>query len=716
MSEARRGCSCTVTARAFTGAVGKAATIWSSPPRKSGDRLGIADHTARGLAAFRIITMTTSSFSVCGHIVLCRYLVRLVLLPSILLCALHPHALAASGSIVTEEVIITASRQLLPASRVGSSATLFGSAELSGRQTPFITDVLREAPGLAVNRAGPVGSLTQIRMRGAEGNHTLVLIDGIEVNDPAFGSEFNFAPLQTSGFERIEILRGPQGALWGSDAIGGVISLHSALPEPDESTLSLDLRGGSRDTTQGSVNAQWGNERLRASMNASRYRTAGVSASAIDPERDGISTRTLHGVIEADLLESLTARMVLRQSHSRVEEDTQDFAFPSTPTQGLVIDSRNETDFYQRYGRAELRHTALADRLRQNLAFGWTDTANHFIDAGRTTAANAGNRRTFDYDATFDFGTDRLRHAFTVGAQHERLRFRNRAADFTGADQNREDEQTSGIVEYTLGIRESLWLSLAARQDWNDRFDDATTLRTTVSWQPGTSDTRIHGSYGEGIANPGFFELFGFIPSSFSGNDRLKPEQSEGFDLGVEQALFDGRVRIDVTAFTARFTDEITTVFDFATFVSSPVNLDGVSKRRGIELTTRAQLGHNLDLTASYTFTRALDRDDTPEIRRPRHHASLNVGYRFAGERATLNATVIYNGRQRDAEFVFATPEEQVNLDDWVLLNLAAEFDISPQVTVHARIENLFDTDYAELFGFRSPGRSVLAGVTVQLF
>jgi len=689
-----------------------------SPLLKSGDRLGIADHTARGLAAPGIINMTSLYFF--GRKLRQPLSACSVFFTSVLLIGIHPDAQAASDSQatpkVTEDVIVTASRQLLPASRVGSSTTQFNEDDLSDRQTPFISDVLREAPGIAVNRSGPVGGLTQVRMRGAEGNHTLVLIDGIEVNDPAFGSEFNFAPLQTKSFERIEILRGPQSALWGSDAIGGVISLHSALPDPDESTLSLDLRGGSQDTSEASAMAEWGTERVRTAVNISRYRTAGVSASEIDPERDGISTRTAHGVIEADLHESLTARMVLRQSHSRVEDDTQDFAFPSTPTQGLVIDSRNETDFYQRYGRAELRHTAFDDRLQQHLAFGWTDTANHFIDAGRTTAANAGNRRTFDYDATVDFTTGRFSHALTFGAHQEQLSFRNRAAGFTAANQNREDEQTSGIFEYTFGIEESLWLGLSARHDWNDRFEDATTLRTTVSWQPDTTGTRIHGSYGEGIANPGFFELFGFIPLSFAGNDQLKPEESNGFDLGVEQTFLDGRVLIDVTAFTARFKDEITTVFDFTTFVSSPVNLDGVSKRRGIELTTRAQLRDNLDLTASYTFTHARDLDDEPEVRRPRHSASLNLASGFAGERGNVNATVIYNGRQQDTEFIFSTPENRVTLDGYVLVNLAASFRFHPRLTAHARIDNLFDEDYSEVFGFRSPGRSVLAGVTVDLF
>ncbi len=625
-------------------------------------------------------------------------------------------SVSAEPSTIREEIIITASRQNLSAGQTGSSFTLIDQADLNDRNAAFVPDILREVPGVAVNRGGPVGSLTQVRMRGAEGNHTLVLIDGIEANDPAFGSEFNFAPLLTQGSKRIEVLRGPQSALWGSDAIAGVISLHSELPEAGEQNLTFDLGTGSQATTQSSLQGGFGHERVRGSVNASQYRTAGVSASELQPERDGIETRTMHGIVEADVNESLIARMVLRQTDSRVEEDTQDFNFPSTPTQGLVIDSRNETDFHQRYGLAELRHSGFDEQLGQRLAFGWADTSSHFIDADRTTSATAGNRRKFDYDATLNFGADRLSHALTVGAQYEALRFRNRAVDFGGADQNREDEQTSGIFEYTLGFDAQLWLSIAARHDWNDRFDDATTWRGTASSLVGDHGTRLHGSYGEGIANPGFFELFGFIPSSFAGNPNLKPESSTGFDFGVEQTFLDGQVVIDLTAFTSNFTDEITTSFDFNTFVSSPVNLGDKSKRKGLEFSASANLPGGFCIQGSYAYVHAKDREGRQEIRRPHHSGSTTLGYDFAAKRGNVTLSAVYNGNQRDAEFIFATPTDRVVLGDYLLVNLAASFAVTEAVSVYTRIDNLFDEDYTELFGFRSPGTTALIGVNISVF
>lgn len=623
---------------------------------------------------------------------------------------------STSNDVLAEELIVTASRVPRAVHATGSSVAAFDAQAISARGTPFISDVLREVPGVAVNRAGGNGGLTQVRLRGAEGNHTLVMIDGIETNDPAFGSEFNFAALQTTGIDRMEVLRGPQSALYGSDAIGGVISFMSDLPDADESGINLDVAAGSQATTRGSISAAAGTDRLRGAVHATRYRTAGFSASPIGDERDGATSRTVHGIGEVDLTEGLTARVVLRDTKSRVEEDEQDFDFPPAPTQGLVIDSRNATAFRQRHALAELRHALSDERFRQRLAMSWLDTSNHFIDAGRTNSASAGNRRKFDYDATFAVHAASVTHTFTAGVQHELLRFRNRALDFTGADQNRDDEQTSGIFEYGIDIDDQVSLGLAARHDWNKRFDDATTWRATAAWQLTDSGTRLHASYGEGIANPGFFELFGFIPESFAGNPGLQPEGSKGYDAGIEQHFADGRLSIDVTAFAADLTDEITTEFDFNTFVSSPINLSGESRRKGIEVTARAALTPALNLTAAWGYVDAEDRDDRREIRRPEHTASGSLDWRFADERAQLHVTALYNGEQRDAEFIFATPEDRATLNDYVLVNIAASFAITEAFKVYARLENAFDEDYAELFGFRSPGRSGWIGVEVSVF
>jgi vitamin B12 transporter len=614
-----------------------------------------------------------------------------------------------------EEIVVTASREPRAAREVGSALSWLDRRNIASRETPFAPELLREIPGLAVNRGGPVGGLTQIRMRGNEGNHTLVLIDGIEANDPAFGSEFNFASLQTLGVDHIEVLRGPQSALYGSDAVGGVISFRSALPDAGERQLFTDISGGSHGSTRAGISGAIGGNVLSGSLGASQYESGGINASRSGNEKDGYRTRTLNGLVEANLLDKLKTRLILRQTDSEVEEDTQDFNFPSTPTQGLLIDSANETDFHQRYGRAEILHGAIGDPFTQRLAISYAGTNNHFRDRGQTTAASRGTRRKAEYDASLHFGSDRLSHTLTAGLQHEELLFRYRVTDFAAANQNRNDDQTSGVLEYALGFDDRFWLSLSGRQDRNERFDDATTWRGTASWLLPDSGTRLHASIGEGITNPGFFELFGFIPSSFVGNGELKPETSVGYDIGIEQSFFEGVVVLDLTAFSADLRDEITTEFDFTTFSSTPVNLDGKSKRRGIEVSLQAELNEAWSLLGGYTYVDAEDRDGLREVRRPRHSGNLNVNFRFGGDRGNVNLGALLNGEQLDNEFIFSTLEDRVVLDGYTLMNLAASWAASDQLTVYARVDNLLDENYEELFSFRSPGRTGYVGVRVSL-
>src|SRR5690606_8993483 len=204
--------------------------------------------------------------------------------------------------------------------------------DIDVRRVDLGAELLREVPGLAVSRSGQVGNVTQVRIRGAEGNHTLVLIDGIEANDPGFGSEFNFADLLTYDIGRMEVLRGPQSALYGSEAIGGVISITTAEP-----TVGLaahaEAQGGSFGTTQFGASVAGGTDAVAGRLSAMRYDTDGISASAIHPEKDGYETRTLHGKLDVALGERLHARVVLRQADNEVESDRQDFDFPPTPTE-----------------------------------------------------------------------------------------------------------------------------------------------------------------------------------------------------------------------------------------------------------------------------------------------------------------------------------------------------------------------------------------------
>ena len=567
---------------------------------------------------------------------------------------------------------------------------------------------MREVPGVSVNRSGPVGGLTQLRIRGAEGNHTLVLIDGIEANDPAFSSEFDLGGLTAHDISRIEVLRGPQSALYGSDAIGGVVNVFT----PRSSAGFVQASAGSFGTINVSGAVGIGNEDAGLRVSGQHFDTDGVDASTVGREDDGFESQTLHLKGWRSWGDNGQLELVLRRSDSDVDTDAQDFAFPSTPTQGLIIDANNATESQRTYARVGGSWTSLNGTLTHRADLGYTDTDTDIVTAGSVDGGNAAERLKADYQATWRIDSGGWLHQLSAGVQHERLDFTNRSASLPGANYSEDDDQTSLVAEW-LGGNEVVDLGLSARFDRNDRFDDATTLRAMASWQA-TPSTRLRASIGQGITNPNFFELFGFIPASFIGNPDLQPEESLSTEIGIEQSLWDGRALLDVVLFQADLSDEIVTVFNFDPvlgFVSTPINGDDDSERQGIEIALQAALTDSVDLRAQATWLDAEDPDGREEVRRPEFTASATVTARFADNRARLAVSAIHNGQTDDNEFVFATAADRVSLDSYTLLNVALTFDVSERLSVFLRGDNLLDEEVEEVFSYNAPGAAGYAGV-----
>lgn len=613
-----------------------------------------------------------------------------------------------------EEIVVVANHLPRAARLVGSSVTVLDAADIDLRRIDLAAELLREVPGVAVSRSGQVGNVTQVRIRGAEGNHTLVLIDGIEANDPGFGSEFNFADLMTYDIGRVEVLRGPQSALYGSEAIGGVISITTLEPTAGLEAHA-EAQGGSFGTRQLGASIAGGTDTVSGRLSAMGYDTDGISASAIEPEKDGYETRTLHGKLDVDLGDRFRARAAVRQSDNEVESDRQDFDFPPTATEGLIVDSDDVAESRQRHALLQFDAQLLDGRWLQRAALSYTDTRSDNLLGGERLSGNRGERRKLEYQSTLRLGDGAWRHALTGAVQRELLSFEALSVEFPDANQARDDDQTSYVAEYALTFERRGSVSLGVRHDDNHRFDDATTWRATGSWLFESSMTRLHGSYGEGITNPSFVELFGFLPSSFRPNPGLEPERARGYDLGVEQSLFGGRLVADLTWFETDLDHEIVTVFDPVAFVSTVINQPGESERRGVELTVDAELGGGWSLQGSYTWLDATDPDGTREVRRPRHSGAVNVNYAFAGGRGNLNLGLVHQGAQQDNEFISATPETRVTLDDYLLANAALSWRVSPRFELFLRGENLLDEDYSEVFGYRAPGAAGYAGLRARL-
>ena len=596
------------------------------------------------------------------------------------------------------EIVVSASRTPLEARAAGSAVTVITAEELERKQVRVVSDVLREVPGVAVNRSGTVGALTQVRIRGAEANHTLVLIDGVEVNDPSGGSEFDFADLLAADVERIEVLRGPQSALYGSDAIGGVINVITRKGRgPAAATLRLE--GGSFGSGEVSAGVRGAGERYHLSLGGTGFRTSGVSiapGAGGKPEKDGYRNHSWRARLGADLLEDLHVELVGRYVRSKVETD------PGGLAGGFQrpVDGDNETRGTQWSGRARLAYGLFDGAWEHRLGAGASRKKRDYFAAGSRNYAAEGARSRFDYQTSVFFDTAALadaEHSFTFLAEREK--------DSQTAGGSQSDVTGYGYTgEYRVGVWERLFLSGSVRFDDNDRFRDAVTFRATMAYLIEGSGTRLHGSYGTGVKNPTLFELFGFAPG-FTPNPRLTPEKSNGWDAGVEQSIFDRRLSVDVTYFANRIRNHISGGFD------TSVNLDGVSRIRGVETTLKARITPALTLTGQYTWTDAKDPLGMTLTRRPRHVASAHLAWDLLDGRAGLGLGVRYNGEQQDVRFDSNYSQSRVTLDDFVLVNATASYETAPGVELFGRVENLLDRDYQEVFGFRNTGIGGFLGI-----
>jgi vitamin B12 transporter len=627
-------------------------------------------------------------------------------------------AFAADGVLPGDTVFVTASMTPTDAYTIGNAISVLDEAYIEHRQNPVVSDLLRSVPSIAVSRSGGPGQLTQIRMRGAEGNHTLVLIDGVEANELNFNGEFDYASLLAVGIERIEVLRGAQSALYGSDALGGVINIITKGGQPGF-RFEGSAEGGSFAQRQVTALVSGGTERVNGALSAGYFGTDGINLSRFGSEKDGARTFTISGKGMAQLTDNFRLDATARYMTSKNDTDAQDFSWPPTPTNGLVIDTADKQKNHLFYSRVQGELSLFEGHWVHQASVQYADTQRQYINPSDDLTGNHGSRLKFAYQNTTNFETpsflDAVHHV-TVAYEHEEQRFVNRGAVPDALEnQKRKEPQDSFMGEYRVGFADQVFLSAGVRHDDNRMFKDATTYRLSAAWRLKDTGTRLHASQGTAVTNPGFFELFGYFPAFFLGNPNLKPEESNSFDVGVEQKLFGDRLTLDVTYFRANLKNEIVTLFDSNTFLTTVDNLVGRSKRDGIEVMLTAQLTDTLSLGGSYTYTNSRQPDGAREVRRPKHMANANLNWAFAEGRGNLNLDVSYNGKQLDNEFIDATPETVVTLRDYVLVTLAASYRLTEQLEIYGRIENLIDQHYEEVFSYRSPGIGAFGGLRVKL-
>ncbi|MEL7218183.1 MAG: TonB-dependent receptor, partial [Pseudomonadota bacterium] len=538
-----------------------------------------------------------------------------------------------------QDIVVSASRaeDLLYPENFTGSVTVVTEDQIDQRQVRDIADALRDVPSVAVSS---VAGQTQIRLRGSEANHVLVLVDGIEVSDPNTG-EFDIGTLQAEIGSRLEVLRGPQSALYGNDAVAGVVAYDTASGRILRGFSGL-IEGGTNATFNGAARYGAAGEIWDLALSAAVVSTDGEPNARGGTRDIGRDSYTVSGKGAVEVVDGLKLRAVGRFVQTEGEFNDQDFGFGS-PTAGFVIDSPGNTFENTAIYALVGAHFEGADGA-------WThDLSAQIADINRSTTAPNGfpsdtesDRFKASYVTAYNFGGSD--HTLTFAADYELEGF-NILLTF---DDRRETENFGFVGEYTYS-GERFDFAAALRHDINDRFQDTTTFRVGAGFSV-TESTRFRAAIGTGVKNPTFSELFGFFDGVFVGNPDLRPEESTSWEVGVDQRFADGDVVVSVTYFDAELENEIFTAFPPPTFIQTPGNRDTDSTQRGVEVAVAAQFGGGFSFNGAYSFVDA-EEDGVEEIRRPDHLASAVLNWEAPRDAFSANLAVRYNGEAQDSDF-----------------------------------------------------------------
>ncbi|MEP6785914.1 MAG: TonB-dependent receptor [Sphingomonadales bacterium] len=596
-------------------------------------------------------------------------------------------------------IVVTATGAEQKATETGQAITVIDRQTIESRQTVVVSDLLSTTPGVTVSRNGGPGQPTAVRIRGAEGDQTLVLIDGVRVNDPSVtGAGYDFGNLLAGNIERIEILRGPNSVPWGSQAIGGVVNIVTARPTEGLSG-ALNAEYGYKDAKKLVGNISGGFGPVRASFGGGYFDDDGISAYKFGTERDGYRQYAGNGRVEIDLSDAITVDLRGNYADSRVNFD----GFP--PPFFSFADTTGYSTTKQAFGYAGIKATLFDGALKNRLAFTISDTRRQSYDSvGATPSLFNGRIERFEYQGDAAV-SPWLRTVF--GVEHETSRYDTGAASTsTGV--------TSGYTQLIANPFEALTLTGGARVDDHRDYGTKTTFSANAAWKVG-SGTVLRASYGEGFKAPSLFQL----GSPLYGNPKLQPETAQSYDLGIEQSLIDGTLKIGVTGFYRDTTNQIDFMSCFRNpdprCVSRPngvyVNITR-TRAKGVESFIELRPSSTLVVSANYTLTDAKDLDKGTDLpRRPRNSINGNIDW-SPRDWVHLGASVQAVSDSRDNDYLTFSP---TSLDGYTLVGLRAAFTVGQMFEVYGGVDNLTDERYETVSGYGTAGRNAHVGVRVKL-
>jgi vitamin B12 transporter len=620
--------------------------------------------------------------------------------------------------IALEEVVVTATRTEATLEQIGgSSVTVITAEDIEAKGQITVEEVLKGTPGIDVAATGGLGATTSVFLRGADSKNTLILVDGIMFNDPASTNRgADLANLTVDNIERIEIVRGPLSVLYGSNATAGVINIITKKGKGKPS-VHAGLEGGSYNTWKYYGGASGALDKFNFSVAASRVDTDGFSVANDDNDRiphagntsedDGWENTTVSAKLGVDITPDFDINAIVRNLNSEVELDDWDFSGgysgdrfdPVTSLPDPTGKKERKTTSDQSFGKINV-HNHFFDRFfESNLYYQVSNQKREDFDNDGT--------RSYDHDGeTWELGWqgglnfDDV-NILSFGATHF-----NETMDSDSSNIHDKDADTRSLWAHDqLFLGDSLVLVGGLRHDDHDRFGGKTTYRFAPAYTITETQTTFKASYGTGFRAPSLFELY-----SAYGSETLKPEESEGWDVGFEQGLMDKKIRFGLTYFSTTYTDLID--YDMATWKYT--QLPGETKTKGIEASVGWTPVSDLDLLLNYTYNDTEDPEGERLVRRPLNKIYLNARYRPI-VKVLLNIDLYWFD---DRKAIEAAGDKDGNpvykLDSYTLVNLSASYDITHYIQVYARIDNLFDEEYEEAWSYATPGLSGHLGIKLS--
>ena len=611
-------------------------------------------------------------------------------------------------SYLLKDVVVTATKTKTPKFTVASSISVIDSNEIANSNKNTILELLNNQYGVSITSQGGRGNLSQIYLRGASPGYTLVQIDGIEMNMPNDPNNvFDFTDLSVDNIEKVEILRGPQSTLYGADALAGVINIISKKGN-GKPRISFLTEGGSYSSYKGLMNLSGSYNNFNYSFSLSREKTDGFSSADVrfgNTEKDGSSRYNINSRLGLKVSDNFSVNLFTHFTKAESKLDQFGGKFGDDPTYFYNL----EQGAYKLQSNLAL----LDNKWTQNFSVSFIKNFRKYrFDPSSFNPATSrsfynGRKTKIEWQNNFNLNNNLL--TFGIETENEQansdyLWFNNNFS-FSSVLPQKEIRTTGIYAQDQITASNNIFVSAGIRYDEHEKFGSVVTYRIAPAYIIWETSTKVKFTYGTGFKAPSLFYLF----DPTFGNQNLEPEKSKGWDLGIEQYLYDTKLLIGLTYFSNTFENLFGTDINFKT-----INI-GKAKTNGIELFLTYKPNSRFGIKGSYTFTNSKNKDnkssefDLQLHRRPQNKGTISIDYNVSSK-INLNSDISYIDSRIDKDFS-SFPAKRKMLNSYILVNLSLNVNLIQNLKLYGRVVNLFNEEYEEVFGYGTAKRSGFVGV-----